>query len=473
MGIGISNWLLANEVGRLGHLGVVSGTALDSVFVRRLQLGDPGGHMRRALAHFPIAGAAERIIQRYFIAGGKDPQAPFAVSPMLTVNPYRDHQELLAAANFSEVFLAKENHSGEIGINFLEKIQMALLPSLYGALLAGVDFVLMGAGIPREIPRLLDDLVIHRDVEYNLNLLDGDADEKLTTRFSPLKLLNGRSVPELSRPKFLAIISSTVLGLTLAKKIPKPVDGFVVEGPTAGGHNAPPRLKSRFNSRGEPLYGEKDEVDLKAISDLGKPFWLAGSKGSPESLEESLALGACGIQVGTAFALCEESGLEPDLKRRILKKIWNGSATVFTDASASPTGYPFKVLELEGTNSETEIYARRERRCDLGYLRQPYKTETGKIGYRCPSEPKNDYSRKFGDPADSNGRKCLCNGLMANIGLPQRLADGGLEQPLVTLGDDLTGVRRFLKANGTSFSAADVISILTAKKVETELTSPI
>ena len=59
MGVGVSNWVLANAVARMGGLGVVSGTALDSVLIRRLQSGDPGGHIERALSHFPIHAAAD------------------------------------------------------------------------------------------------------------------------------------------------------------------------------------------------------------------------------------------------------------------------------------------------------------------------------------------------------------------------------------------------------------------------------
>ena len=46
MGAGVSSWRLAQAVSQLGQLGVVSGTALDLIFARRLQDGDPGGHMR-------------------------------------------------------------------------------------------------------------------------------------------------------------------------------------------------------------------------------------------------------------------------------------------------------------------------------------------------------------------------------------------------------------------------------------------
>jgi len=39
MGIRISSWQLAREVSKKGELGVVSGTAIDTVFVRTLQNG--------------------------------------------------------------------------------------------------------------------------------------------------------------------------------------------------------------------------------------------------------------------------------------------------------------------------------------------------------------------------------------------------------------------------------------------------
>ena len=62
MGVGVSNWTLARAVSKQGQLGVVSGTLLAVVLSRRLQLGDPDGHMRRALDRFPVPGVAERIL---------------------------------------------------------------------------------------------------------------------------------------------------------------------------------------------------------------------------------------------------------------------------------------------------------------------------------------------------------------------------------------------------------------------------
>jgi len=55
MGAGISNWRLARAVARRGQLGVVSGVGLDTILVRRIEDGDPGGHIRQAAAQFPLS----------------------------------------------------------------------------------------------------------------------------------------------------------------------------------------------------------------------------------------------------------------------------------------------------------------------------------------------------------------------------------------------------------------------------------
>ena len=119
MGAGVSSWSLANAVSKAGQLGVVSGTALDVLLARRLQVGDPGGHMRRALSKFPIPEVAQRIIDKYFVEGGKAEDAAFKSKPMPALKPSKHLEELLVAANFVEVFLAKEGHDGAVGINFL------------------------------------------------------------------------------------------------------------------------------------------------------------------------------------------------------------------------------------------------------------------------------------------------------------------------------------------------------------------
>lgn len=459
MGVAVSNWRLARAVSTKGFLGVVSGTAIDGVMVLRLQSGDPEGHMRRALQHFPIPEISERILSRYFIPGGKNKDQAFRPIPMFKLNPDRALIELTIAANFAEVFLAKEGHSGLVGINYLEKIQLPILPSLYGAMLAGVDYVLMGAGIPRSIPGTLDRLALHDKVSLKVNVEGATSEDNFEISFDP-RTINPQPETPLKRPKFLAIVSSSVLAITLSKKSNGNVDGFVIEAPTAGGHNAPPRGALQLNERGEPIYGPRDVVDLDAVKKLGLPFWLAGSLASPQNLKSALDQGASGIQVGTVFAFCQESGIAEELKKHIIQRALVGNLSVFTDPLASPTGFPFKVVELEGTMSEKDVADSRPRVCDLGYLRTAYKKEDGSVGFRCPGEPVDVYVSKEGKIEDTVGRKCLCNALVANIGLPQIRKNGYVEPPLITAGNDILQIADYVKPGQASYSAADVIEHL-------------
>lgn len=459
MGAGISDWRLANAVSRRGQLGVVSGTALDQILARRLQDGDPGGDLRRALDRFPFFVMAERVWQKYFIAGGKFQRAPYQTVAMHSKDSARELKELCIVANFVEVFLAREGHGNPVGINYLEKVQMPHLPSLYGAMLAGVEYVLMGAGIPLKVPGVLDQLARHEAASYELYVTGAQPGDDTTMTFVPREFMECE-LPPLVRPKFLPIIASNTLATTMIRKANGKVDGFVIEGPRAGGHNAPPRGKPGLNETGEPVYGERDRVDLQKIRELGLPFWLAGEYGSPDRVLEALAAGAAGVQVGTAFAFCDESGLHADYKQALLTKAVAGKAKVFTDPLASPTGFPFKVAQLEGTLSEPEIYAARPRICDLGFLREAFRTADGTIGFRCPAQPATIYVSKGGKLEDTVGRKCLCNALVANIGQPQVRSGKHVEQALITSGDDLKFIAQFLPAGRLSYSAADVIGRL-------------
>jgi nitronate monooxygenase len=460
MGVAVSGWPLANAVARLGQLGTVSGTALGAILARRLQMGDPGGHLQRALSNFPFPAMADRILKTFLIPGGKAPNAPFKTNPPPMLNADRASLELTITANFAEVYLAKEGHSGVVGINYLEKIQLPTLPSLFGAMLAGVDYILMGAGIPRAIPGILDSFAEGKPASLLIDVIGALPGEQFIDTFNPAEFC-GAPPPKMTRPFFLGIVSSDILAATLAKKSSGRIDGFVVEGETAGGHNAPPRGTLQLSDTGEPLYGPRDRPNIARMRDLGLPFWLAGSYGRPEQLREALSLGATGVQVGTAFAFCEESGITPEIKREVIRLSRAGDTRVFTDPLASPTGFPFKVVELKGTLSEESAYQQRRRVCDLGYLRHLYRRDDGAVGYRCPSEPVAEYVRKGGEEAHTHGRKCICNCLPATVGLPQvrKKSDGTIsyELPLLTAGNDAANVKDFLPEGSDTYSVADVI----------------
>jgi NAD(P)H-dependent flavin oxidoreductase YrpB (nitropropane dioxygenase family) len=403
---------------------------------------------------------AERILKTFLIPGGKAPDAPFKSIPFPVINAERAFLELTITANFAEVYLAKEGHSGLVGINYLEKIQLPTLPSIFGAMLAGVDYILMGAGIPRAIPGILDSFAVGKPAQLLIDVIGALPGEQFTDTFNPVEFC-GAPPPQMARPFFLGIVSSDILAATLARKSSGRVDGFVVEGETAGGHNAPPRGTLQLSDQGEPVYGPRDQPKIERIRDLGLPFWLAGSYGRPEKVREALSLGAAGVQVGTAFAFCEESGITPAIKHEVIRLSRTGETRVFTDPLASPTGFPFKVVELRGTLSDNAIYLQRRRVCDLGYLRHLYRREDGAVGYRCPSEPVSEYVRKGGEEAQTHGRKCICNCLPATVGLPQvrKNTDGtiGCEHPLLTAGNDASQVKDFIPEGCDTYSAADVI----------------
>jgi nitronate monooxygenase len=454
MGVGVSGWRLAGAVSQSGQLGVVSGTAIDLLLTRQLQLGDLDGHLRRALDAFPYPEITRRILERYFIPSGKESSAPFKTPAMISHEPSITSQGLTIASSFVAIYLAKEGHGGLVGLNLLEKIQTPTLLALYGAMLAQVDVVLMGAGIPRQIPKILDELAAGHPAEMRLDVTGGT--EPVFIRLDPNDF--GPARP-LKRPLFLAIVSSPVLAENLRRKASGRVDGFVVEASMAGGHNAPPRGAMQLTAEGEPIYGERDRIDPAKFCEIGLPFWLAGGYGRIGKLREAQALGAKGIQVGTAFALCEESGFDPDLKKGILESVKKGELNIHTDAFASPTGFPFKVARLDGSVGNPKTYQDRARVCDLGILRETYQKPDGSIGFRCSAEPEDIYIAKGGDANHTAGRICMCNSLTASAGIGQ-MRNGKEEPPLVTLGDDLAAVRESLLLEQESYTAAEVIARL-------------
>ena len=462
MGIGISSWQLARSVSLKGQIGIVSSTAIELVLIRKLQIGDPGGHLRRAFKAFPDQSVTARVLEKYFIEGGKPDGQPFLPKPMASDKLGWRLKELIIVANFTEVYLAKEDHDGLVGINFLHKIQTPFLPALYGAMLAEVDIVAVGAGIPLEIPKIIDGLCRGDEVTFTLHV-QGTKNEHLLT-FDPQTALSEEFLIT-KRPLFFPIVSSVTLATVMAKKCLGKVSGLIIEGPSAGGHNAPPRGAAKLNEKGEPIYGPRDDVNFEAIKSLGLPFWLAGSYGTPEKLASALATGATGIQLGTLFAFSDESGLRSDLKADIVGKCKHPEELeVFKDPLASPTGFPFQVLSVKGSLSDQEVYEDRCRQCDLGFLRESYEREDGSLGWRCKAEDPAEYVKKGGKLEDTIGRKCLCNSLMANIGLAQirksDSKDSYIEPTLITCGEDMSSISALLGRDKSSYQSSDVIDYL-------------
>jgi nitronate monooxygenase len=496
MGVYVSNRRLAKAVaqGKPGvTAGTISGTGLDVVYVRLLQLGDPGGHVTRALTAFDSkfgCSIGQKIINRYFIEGGKAPGSKFKFSPMqvvhtgnegdsipavslpdvpipLNINP--ETIELVIATAFAEVWLAKDGHQGNIFINLMKKVELPLIFAMYGAMLAGVDAIVVGAGNPDGLAAICSQLANHSSVTFDLPVLYREAGETFQCLFDPHLVADNKltSAP-MNRPAFLAIVSQENLVKALAQSVSEIPDGFIIEHHTAGGHNAGPQGPLKTDRLGQPQYSEMDEPDFKAIRDVGIPFWLAGGYGSREKLTQALQAGAVGVQVGSTFALAEESGMKPAYRTAILNKIKNltGDSALVLTTLFSPTGFPFKVVQLEGTLSDPEVYSRRTRVCDIGLLQQRGINKSAEDGsrrlfQRCSAAPIEEFIKKRGLPHNADDKRCLCNGLLATVGLGQAVKTNGelFEEPaIVTLGNHLDGIRRLSRQGQTTYWVRDVLT---------------
>ena len=456
MGIAVSSWQLAKEVSIAGELGVISGTAIDSVVARRLQDGDLTGDIRRAMAAYPHQDTIKEITDRFYIEGGRAEGKPYLDVPKLSIKGNLFSNKLLAVASFVEVWLAKEGHNGLIGMNILEKIQLAIPAQLYGAMLADVDYILIGAGIPAQVPHLLNEISQGNKVAMKVDV--ADTKDKHYLHFEPRTL--GLDNFPIKRPLFLAIVTSHALVAYLNKDEETKPDGYVIEYHVAGGHNAPPRAKNHVNDEGEAVYNELDIPNLEKIHASGSPFWLAGGYATPEKVKEAISYGAQGVQVGSLFALANESGFTNENRSSILVSLADPTMRVMTDASASPTGFPFKVIQNNQTLSNDNLYKERTRICDLGYLRTMFQREKGGIGYRCPAEPLDNYEFKNGEVDQAQGSKCLCNALMADIGLGQVRPDGRTEISLLTFGSDLDGPRALRALHPDGWNAVQALNFL-------------
>jgi len=271
MGVNISSPRLAATVSgasRPGRetLGTISGTAVDRVMAQMLKKGGiDASDIINALADFPFPEVVERVIKKYH-------NNPKVGIPPFKVDLSRELIDLIVCANYAFVKLAKQGHNNPVSINYLEKIGMPHLASIYGAMLADVDYVTMGAGIPLGIPAIFQAFSEKKEATYNISVIG--RKDGYDMKFNPKKFF-GQDIPDVKVPKFLPIISTDALAKILHKRIRGLFEGFIIEDPRAGGHNAPPR-------GGAKDYGERDEVNFQNMQDIGLPYWLAGSYASPE-----------------------------------------------------------------------------------------------------------------------------------------------------------------------------------------------
>ena len=135
------------------------------------------------------------------------------------------------------------------------------------------------------------------------------------------------------------------------------VDGLVVQGPDAGGHQATLRIADPPN--GLPL--PRLLAEVREVTDL--PLVAAGGVSSAAQVRELLGLGAAAVQAGTAFMLADEAGTsaavrdayaDPAFTETVLTRAFSGRwarslANEFAAefSAVAPAAYP-EVNQLVG-----------------------------------------------------------------------------------------------------------------------------
>ena len=120
MGIAISHWPLARAVALSGQLGVVSGTGIETVFVRRLQDHGVDEGLRAVLDRFPLQSVVDDVLAKY-AAKRRSTGSPYKAVPMLSHRNVQSSHDLLVLAAYCEVAQAKAGHDGLVGINLLPR----------------------------------------------------------------------------------------------------------------------------------------------------------------------------------------------------------------------------------------------------------------------------------------------------------------------------------------------------------------
>ncbi len=328
MGVGVSLYPLARAVAKEGGVGVISSACLDRLVSKRT---------------------------------GK------------RVNTYD--------AVYSEISEAK-SEGGYVGINIMVALMRDYQDSVRGAIDAGADFIISGAGLPL-------------------------------------------SLPTIQRPKDTALIpivsSARALDIICKKweRVGYRPDAVVLEGPLAGGHLgfAIDQIDNEAYSLERLLPPVKD----MAIKYGDIPVIVAGGIYSHEDIERFLKMGADAVQMGTRFLATVESSADDLYKEAVLNA--TKEDIVVATKPGSPCGLPFRVLR----HSPMFVSAQkglRKPKCDKGYVLT--KDHEGKYSL-CPAK------------TDNINYFCICNGLLSSAGYNPLE-----EEPLYTVGTNAYRVNKIL-----------------------------
>jgi nitronate monooxygenase len=328
MGVGVSLHPLAKAVAQEGGLGVVSSACLDRLVSKRT---------------------------------GKK------------VNTYE--------AAYEEISLSRVK-GGFVGINIMMALVRDFSDSVKGALDAGADAIISGAGLPLSLPAI-----------------------------QPPK--DTALVPIVSSARALDIICKKW------EKLGYRPDAVVLEGPLAGGH-----LGFRIDQ--VDLEANRLENLLPPVKDRAMkcgdfPVIVAGGIYSHDDINKFMGMGADGVQMGTRFLATEESSATEAYKQAVIGA--KEDDIVVAHRPGSPCGLPFRVIK-QSPMYLSSLEARRTPKCDKGYVL--LKDAEGNFTI-CPAKE------------DNKNYFCICNGLLSSSGY-----NSDKEEPLYTVGTNAARVDRIV-----------------------------
>lgn len=169
------------------------------------------------------------------------------------------------------------------------------------AVLAGVDLIISGAGLPMKLPELI-----------------GAAKTKIAPIVSSLK-------------------SFQVITKYWMKKYNRIPDFVIIEGPEAGGHLG--FRKEELDSISRETYDKEIEKIIDLANELSVPVIVAGGVYTKEDMKRYLEMGANGVQVATRFVTTTECDASDAYKNAYLSA--KKEDIVIID---SPVGMPGRAI---------------------------------------------------------------------------------------------------------------------------------
>lgn len=285
-------------------------------------------------------------------------------------------------AAYEEVSLSKAG-GGFAGINIMVALVRDYEDSVRGAIDAGADVIISGAGLP-----------------LNLPAIQPPGDTAL--------------IPIVSSARALELICRKW------ERLGYRPDAVVLEGPLAGGH---------LGFKIDQIDTESNRLEnlLPPVKDMAMkygdfPVVVAGGIYTHTDILKFVKMGADGVQMGTRFLATEESSASAEYKQAVVNV--REEDIIVADKPGSPCGLPFRVIKQSPMYVST-LKRLREPKCDNGYVL--LKDAEGKFT-RCPAKESNE------------NYFCICNGLLSSAGY-----NSDKEEPLYTVGTNAYRIDKIIK----------------------------